>query len=53
MAASSWRVRARRQSVTRVIAELRHQNLISTRYGVTVLDDPDGLRKVMGSEPLP
>jgi CRP-like cAMP-binding protein len=44
---------ARRQSVTRVIAELRHQDLISTRYGVTVLDDPDGLRKVMGSEPLP
>jgi CRP-like cAMP-binding protein len=44
---------ARRQSVTRVIAELRHQNLISTRYGVTVLDDPDGLRKVMGSESLP
>ncbi len=44
---------ARRQSVTRVIAELRHQDLVSTRYGVTVLDDPDGLRRVMGSEPLP
>ena len=44
---------ARRQSVTRVIAELRRQGLVTTRYGVTILDDPEGLREVMGSEPLP
>ena len=44
---------ARRQSVTRVIAELRAQGLVSTSYGVTVVDDPDGLREVMGAEPLP
>jgi CRP-like cAMP-binding protein len=44
---------ARRQSVTRVIAELRTHGLVSTSYGVTVVDDPDGLREVMGAEPLP
>ena len=44
---------ARRQSVTRVMAELRRQRLISTRYGLTVLEDPDGLQAVMGREPLP
>jgi len=36
-----------------VIAELRAQGLVSTSYGVTVVDDPDGLREVMGAEPLP
>jgi CRP-like cAMP-binding protein len=44
---------ARRQSVTRVMAELRQQGLISTRYGVTVVEDPDGLHEVMGHQPLP
>ncbi len=44
---------ARRQSVTRVMAELRQQGLISTGYGVTVVEDPDGLRECMGHEPLP
>ncbi len=44
---------ARRQSVTRVMAELRQQGRISTRYGVTVVEDPDGLREVMGHDPLP
>ncbi len=44
---------ARRQSVTRVMAALRQQGLISTRYGVTVVEDADGLREVMGPDPLP
>lgn len=44
---------ARRQSVTRVIAELRMQALVTTRYGQAVIEDPDGLRDVMGREPLP
>ena len=43
---------ARRQSVTRVMAELRTRGLVSTGYGVTVVDDPDGLREVMGAAPL-
>ena len=44
---------ARRQSVTRVIAQLRQQGLVETAYGVTTLLDQDGLRDVMGREPLP
>lgn len=44
---------ARRQSVTRVIAELRHRDLVMTAYGVTALLDEDGLRRVVGREPLP
>ena len=44
---------ARRQSVTRVIAQLREQGLVETGYGATVLLDQDGLRDVMGREPLP
>jgi CRP-like cAMP-binding protein len=44
---------ARRQSVTRVVGELRALGLIETRYGVTLLLDPDGLRTVMGEDPLP
>lgn len=44
---------ARRQSVTRVIAQLRQQGLVETAYGVTALLDQDGLRDVMGREPLP
>jgi len=44
---------ARRQSVTRVIAQLRQRGLVETAYGATVLLDEDGLRDVMGREPLP
>jgi CRP-like cAMP-binding protein len=44
---------ARRQSVTRVMGELKRRGLIDSRYGHTVLLDPAGLRAVMGSEPLP
>ncbi len=44
---------ARRQSVTRVIAQLRQRELVETAYGVTVLLDQDGLRDVMGRDPLP
>jgi CRP-like cAMP-binding protein len=44
---------ARRQSVTRVMAELRRKGLVSTRYGVTVVEDAAGLQEVMGREPLP
>lgn len=43
----------RRQSVTRVVAQLRRSGLIATRYGATELVDPDGLRGLVGSEPLP
>jgi CRP-like cAMP-binding protein len=44
---------ARRQSVTRVVAELKRRGLVESRYGHTVLLDLDSLREVMGSEPLP
>jgi CRP-like cAMP-binding protein len=44
---------ARRQSVTRVVGELKRRGLIDARYGHTVILDLDGLREVMGSEPLP
>ncbi len=44
---------ARRQSVTRVVGDLKRQGLVDSRYGHTVLLDPDGLHRVMGSEPLP
>ncbi len=44
---------ARRQSVTRVIAQLRQRGLVTTRYGATLLVDEDGLREVMGGDPLP
>ena len=44
---------ARRQSVTRVIAQLREKGLVETAYGATVLLDHDGLRDVLGREPLP
>lgn len=44
---------ARRQSVTRVIGELRTSGLVSTGYGLTVVEDPDGLREVVGAVPLP
>lgn len=43
----------RRQSVTRVIAQLRQQGLVETAYGSTVLLQQDGLRDVMGREPFP
>jgi CRP-like cAMP-binding protein len=44
---------ARRQSVTRVLAQLRGRGLVSTRYGVTVLEDEGALRQIMGRQPLP
>jgi CRP-like cAMP-binding protein len=44
---------ARRQSVTRVIAQLREQGLIQTGYGATELLDVEGLTEVMGADPLP
>jgi len=44
---------ARRQSITRVIGKLRRQGLVESLYGHTVLRDPDGLRAVMGLDPLP
>ena len=44
---------ARRQSVTRVVGELKRRGLVDSRYGHTLLRDPEGLRAVMGSEPLP
>jgi CRP-like cAMP-binding protein len=44
---------ARRQSVTRVVGNLKRRGLVESRYGHTLLLDVDGLRKVMGSEPLP
>ncbi len=46
-------VGARRQSVTRVMGEFKRHGLVDSRYGHTVLLDRDGLREVMGSEPLP
>lgn len=44
---------ARRQSVTRVMGGLKRRGLVDSRYGLTVILDVDGLREVMGSEPLP
>lgn len=44
---------ARRQSVTRVVGDLKRRGLVESRYGHTVILDADGLREVMGSEPLP
>lgn len=44
---------ARRQSVTRVVRELRDRGLIQTGYGVVELLDLDGLAAVMGPDPLP
>lgn len=44
---------ARRQSVTRVMGELKRRGLVESRYGHTVLLDQDGLSEVMGSAPLP
>ena len=44
---------ARRQSVTRVVSELKRRGLVDSRYAHTVIRDAAGLREVMGSEPLP
>lgn len=44
---------ARRQSITRVMGELKRRGLVDSRYGSTFLRDVDGLRTVMGSPPLP
>lgn len=43
---------ARRQSVTRVLGELRERGLVATRYGTTAIVDEPGLRAVVGDEPL-
>jgi len=43
----------RRQSVTRVVGDLKQRGLVSTEYGRTELVDLGGLRDVMGAEPLP
>jgi CRP-like cAMP-binding protein len=44
---------ARRQSVTRVVGELRERGLIETSYGSTLILDAEALHDVMGREPLP
>jgi len=44
---------ARRQSVTRVMGELKRRGLVESRYGHTLLLDEAGLRSVVGSPPLP
>ncbi|GAC1610166.1 MAG: HTH-type transcriptional regulator Cmr [Mycobacteriales bacterium] len=44
---------ARRQSVSRVMGELKARELVDSRYGHTVLLDLAGLRAVMGTDPLP
>jgi CRP-like cAMP-binding protein len=44
---------ARRQSVSRALADLRQHGLIETRYGTTGILDEHGLTAVMGSPPLP
>jgi CRP-like cAMP-binding protein len=44
---------ARRQSVTRVLSELRERGLIESGYGTTDIVDEPGLRAVMGPPPLP
>lgn len=44
---------ARRQSMSRVVGDLERRGLVDPRYGATVLRDVDGLRAVMGIEPLP
>ena len=44
---------ARRQSVTRVAGELKRRGLIESRYGHTVVMDVEGLRAVVGTDPLP
>jgi len=44
---------ARRQSITRVVGDLKRRGLVESRYGHTLLQDQDGLRAVMGSDPLP
>ncbi len=44
---------ARRQSVTRVVSELRDRGLVQTGYGLTELLDLHGLAEVMGRHPLP
>lgn len=44
---------ARRQSVTRVLCDLRRHGCIDSRYGDTVVLDAEGLRAMRGGEPLP
>jgi CRP-like cAMP-binding protein len=39
---------ARRQSVSRVVADLRERGLLSTAYRRIVIDDPEGLQEVAG-----
>jgi CRP-like cAMP-binding protein len=44
---------ARRQSVTRVVGELRERGLVESSYGSTLIVDAEGLHDVMGRDPLP
>lgn len=44
---------ARRQSVTRVLSDMRRRGCIDSRYGVTVIVDEQGLLAMRGPEPLP
>ena len=44
---------ARRQSVTRILAELRDRGLITTGYATTEIVDEQGLSAVMGPPPPP
>jgi CRP-like cAMP-binding protein len=44
---------ARRQSVTRVLSELRERGLIQTGYATTDIVDEQGLTDLMGPPPLP
>jgi CRP-like cAMP-binding protein len=44
---------ARRQSVTRAVGQLRDQGLVATRYGLIEILETEGLRRVMGEDPLP
>jgi CRP-like cAMP-binding protein len=44
---------ARRQSVTRVLSELRERGLIETGYTTIGIVDGQGLTAVMGPPPLP
>ena len=39
---------ARRQSVSRIVAELRERGILSTAYREIVVDDPDSLQAVAG-----
>lgn len=44
---------ARRQSVSRVVGELRRWGLVEGSYGRTTILDPEGLQALVGTGPLP